>query len=98
MAKALTLKDFSASLTTLQSALYDNDPGAGSRVVADLHAAGTPVLIEAGAGGYLFRGWAVIESFEEKGGPEGLVELSLSLTGTAIATPAGGSVSFGWGM
>jgi hypothetical protein len=97
MAKALTLKDFTASLTTLQSALYDNDPGAGSRVVADLHAAGTPVLIEAGAGGYLFRGWAVIESFEQKGSGEGLVELSLSLQGTAIATPAGGSVSFGWG-
>lgn len=97
-AKALTLRDFTASLTTLQSALYDNDPGAGARVVADLHAAGTPVLIEAGVGGYYFRGWAVIESFEEKGSLEALVELSLSLTGTAITTPAGGSVSFGWGV
>lgn len=97
-AKALTLKDFTASVTSLQSALYDNDGGAGSAVVADLHAAGTPVLIEAGAGGYLFRGWAIIESFEEKGSGEGLVELSLSLQGTAIATPAGGSVSFGWGL
>lgn len=98
VAKALTLKDFTASVTSLQSALYDNDPGAGSRIVADLAAAGTPVLIEAGAGGYLFRGWAVIESYEEKGSLEGLLELSISLTGTAVATAAGGSVSFGWGV
>lgn len=96
-AKTLTLRDWNSSVTALQSALYDNDPGAGARIVADLHANGTAVLLEVNVGGYIFRGWCRIESFEEKGSLDGLVELSLSLTGTAVATAAGDSVGFGWG-
>jgi hypothetical protein len=95
--KTQTLKDYTASITALQSALADNDSGGGTVTIAGLHAAGLPVLLEVGLGGYLFRGWALVESFEEKGSGEGLVELSVSLTGTARTSTFGEPVSFGWG-
>lgn len=96
--KTQTLKDYTASVTALQSALSDNDGGAGTVTVAGIHDAGLPVLVEVGLGGYLFRGWALVESYEEKGSGEGLVELSVSLTGTAKTAASGESVSFGWGI
>lgn len=96
--KKQTLRDYTASITALQSALLDNDGGAGTVTVAGIHAAGLPVLVEVGLGGYLFRGWALVESFEEKGSADGLVELSVSLTGTAKTAASGESVSFGWGV
>lgn len=96
--KKQTLKDYTASVTALQSALLDNDGGAGTVTVAGIHSAGLPVLVEVGLGGYLFRGWALVESFEEKGSGDGLVELSVSLTGTAKTAASGESVSFGWGV
>lgn len=96
--KTQTLKDYTASVTALQSAFFDNDSGGSSLTVAGLHAAGVPVLLEVGLGGYLFRGWALVESFEVKGSGDGLVELSVSLTGTAKTAYYGESVSFGWGV
>ena len=96
--KTQTLKDYTASITTLQSALADNDSGGGTVTVAGIHSAGLPVLVEVGLGGYLFRGWALVESFEEKGSGDGLVELSVSLTGTGKTAVSGESVSFGWGV
>ncbi len=98
--KMAGLKDFSVSIEALQLVSYDNDPGGGTQKIATLFDAGTPVLLEirpSGAGDY-FRGWTVIESYEKKGAVAGLIELSISLTGSArTGTGQTESATFGWG-
>lgn len=98
--RALTLQDFSGSLTTIEPLPADHDPGAGTKRFLALMRAGTPLLLEyrpGGAGDY-FRGWVLLESADEKASLEQLLQGTVNFQGTA---PQGAgqteSAVSGWG-
>lgn len=91
--KKLGLKDITGSLTLNELLSYDHDPGAGQLVLRTYLDNGTPLLFERASGGKRFRAWVLLESAEEGGAVDDLINNTVNFTGAARA---GGAATLGW--
>ena len=97
------LVDLSGSLTLLETPNQDYDTGGGEIKLFDLLSDGTPKVLEIKFdpdSDQVFRAFIVIESYENTGSVDGLVETSISFQGapqstTETGTTTGSAYSFG---
>tara|TARA_R110001599_G_scaffold243355_2_gene443154 strand:+ start:9368 stop:10048 length:681 start_codon:yes stop_codon:yes gene_type:complete len=97
------LVDLSGSLTLLETPNQDYDTDAGEIKLFDLLSDGTPKVLEIKfdpSSNQVFRAFIIIESYENTGAVDGLVETSISFQGapqgtTETGTTTGSAYSFG---
>jgi hypothetical protein len=87
--KKLGLRDLSGSIETLELLITDNDPGAGSLKLEDVHSNGTPLLFERLVAGKRFRAWVLLAGVSDSGALADLVSSTVNFTGAARAVGAG---------
>jgi len=100
------LQDVSLTLETTAQRYDDLDAGAGVVTIDGAAVAlyGTPILVSLlpFSGGNYFRGWFLLDALESKGPVDGLLSLSLTLsghvrTGTVGTGSTAVGISHGWG-
>tara|TARA_Y100001938_G_scaffold68326_1_gene94826 strand:- start:2086 stop:2769 length:684 start_codon:yes stop_codon:yes gene_type:complete len=97
------LVDLNGSLTLLETPNQDYDTDAGEIKLFDLLSDGTPKVLEIKFdpdSNQVFRAFVIIESYENTGSVDGLVETSISFQGapqsaTETGTTTGSAYSFG---
>jgi hypothetical protein len=96
--KAPTLIDVQGSITSLELANYDHDPGAGSIKLRDLLVNGTPFIYEESGGGQYFRAWVCATSVEHGNTAVGeLTNTTINFYGCAQRGTTSGTTTAGCG-
>jgi hypothetical protein len=97
--KQVALVDLTGSITSLELAQYDHDPGAGTIKFISLIQSGAPWLYEELSGSVYFRAWVVTTGVENKGavGDVNSMVVNFALA-SQRAGPAGPTTAAcGWG-